>query len=371
MYILGEYLDDLLGNYINLYYGSFAELAKREDWNESDWREELRITLSHELTHHMELRGGEHSLDDRDALLYQYEPYTSGSKAIVLEEECTLQFDAETANTIYLDGATALYPIYASFVRNVWPTTGVEVRRYQEDTTLDCTGTIQAYAGLIKGESDMIFAAAPSQAQVDAAAKAGMEFHLTPIGREAFVFFVNSKNPVEALTVEEIQGIYTGDITNWKELGGKNQSIRPFQRAENSGSQSALLRVMEGLPLMEPEEEDRIADMGGIIREVTSYRNYQNAIGFSFRFYSTEMVQNGDIKLLALNGVAPTRETIRDGSYPISSYFYAVTASPIGESAPEETDPDLAVFLDWILSPQGQEIIEKVGYVSLNGSAGT
>ena len=67
MYILGEYCDDCLGRYINLYYGSFAALAERENWDEQVWREELRITLSHELTHHMEARGGLHALDDRDA----------------------------------------------------------------------------------------------------------------------------------------------------------------------------------------------------------------------------------------------------------------------------------------------------------------
>jgi hypothetical protein len=67
MYILGEYCDDMLGLYINLYYGSFAALAEREDWDEDTWREELRTTLSHELTHHMENRGGLHALDDRDA----------------------------------------------------------------------------------------------------------------------------------------------------------------------------------------------------------------------------------------------------------------------------------------------------------------
>ena len=67
MYILGEYCDDLLGLYINLYYGSFAALAEREDWTAEIWQDELRITLSHELTHHMEGRGGLHALDDRDA----------------------------------------------------------------------------------------------------------------------------------------------------------------------------------------------------------------------------------------------------------------------------------------------------------------
>ena len=67
MYILGEFCNDLLGRYINLYYGSFAALAEREEWTEEDWREELWTTLSHELTHHMESRGGLHALDDADA----------------------------------------------------------------------------------------------------------------------------------------------------------------------------------------------------------------------------------------------------------------------------------------------------------------
>ena len=67
LYILGEYCQDLLGNYINLYYGSFAALAEKEDWGRQDWEDELYTTFSHELTHHMESRGGLHALDDRDA----------------------------------------------------------------------------------------------------------------------------------------------------------------------------------------------------------------------------------------------------------------------------------------------------------------
>ena len=67
MYVLGEYCGDALGRYINLYYGSFAALAEREDWDQQIWEDELYTTLSHELTHHMESRGGLHALDDRDA----------------------------------------------------------------------------------------------------------------------------------------------------------------------------------------------------------------------------------------------------------------------------------------------------------------
>ena len=67
MYIMGEYLEDCLGLYINLYYGSFAALAEKEGWDRQTWEEELHLTLIHELTHHLENRGGLHSLDDQDA----------------------------------------------------------------------------------------------------------------------------------------------------------------------------------------------------------------------------------------------------------------------------------------------------------------
>ena len=67
MFVMGEYCTDCLGRYINLYHGSFAALAEQEEWDEAIWREELRLTLAHELTHHMEYRSGLHALDDRDA----------------------------------------------------------------------------------------------------------------------------------------------------------------------------------------------------------------------------------------------------------------------------------------------------------------
>ena len=306
------------------------------------------------------------TMDDRDLLLWQYEPFAPDTKAASLDDSSTLTLSEDAL--LRLDGATALYPVYAGFVQAVYPQGEYPLYAATEDGCglVTCSGTVDAYQRLIQGDTDLIFAAAPSQEQLDMAAQAEVELHLTPIGREAFVFFVNSKNPVEGLTVEEVQGIYTGQITNWSQVGGKNQSIRPFQRQENSGSQSALLRLMEGLPLIEPEQEDRVGDMGGIIRDVADYRNYANAIGFSFRFYASEMEANDQIRLLALDGVAPTKETIRDGSYPISDSFYAVTAAPIGQPDPRESDPQLDAFLRWILSEQGQRIIEASGYVGIS-----
>lgn len=305
------------------------------------------------------------TVDDRDLLLWQYEPFSEGTKAVSLEEQSTLRFHRE--DLLRLDGATALYPVYAGFVQAVYPQG--EYPLYDNTSegygSVTCSGTVNAYERLITGRTDLIFAAAPSQEQLEMARRAAKELHLTPIGREAFVFFVNSRNPVEGLTVEQIQGIYTGQITNWNQVGGKNQPIRPFQRLENSGSQSALLRLMGGLPLIDPEKEDRVGGMGGIIQQVASYRNYKNSIGFSFRFYASEMAANDQIRLLALDGVFPTKESIRDGSYPISDSFFAITAAPIGAPDPRESNPKLNAFLNWILSEQGQQIVEDSGYVSI------
>ncbi len=306
------------------------------------------------------------TVDDRYISYAPYHPFEEGTKAVTLPEESTLQLTFEEASALRIDGATALYPVYASFARNAFAPSD-EYYYWGEDKkeTLDCSGTTMAYYNLICGDVDVIFCAAPSQKQMEAAEEAGMQLHLTPIGREAFVFFVNAENPVAGLTVDQIQRIYMGEIANWQDVGGKNQKIRAYQRDEGSGSQTALQMVMAGLPLMEPSTEQVVGDMGGIIERVATYRNYDGALGFTFRFYSNEMVGNKQIRLLALNGVEPTKETIRDGSYPISSYFYAVTASPIGESAPEETNPTLQAFLDWCLSEQGQWIVEEVGYVGL------
>ncbi len=304
-------------------------------------------------------------VSERNLLLHEYQPFANQSKAVTLDESSSLRFTPE--QRLRLDGATALYPVYAGFVQAVYPEGEYPIYDDSEEwyAQVTCSNTVNAYERLIEGKTDMIFVAEPSEAQLALAAQMGYQLHLTPIGREAFVFFVNSKNPVSGLSIEQIQGIYTGEITNWKQVGGKNWKIRPFQRAENSGSQTALQKLMAGLPLLTPEKEERVSAMDGIIHQVANYRNYKNAIGFSFRYYATEMVTSDEIRLLSLNGVAPTKETIRDGSYPIASAFYAVTASPIGEPAPQESNADMQAFLQWILSPQGQSIVEKTGYVPL------
>lgn len=285
-------------------------------------------------------------------ITYLYNPTNEYNELATLDGEASYKFGAEP---ITLDGATALYPVYAAFANATFPDSALEREKF-----LFCSTTTGAYERLINGEVDMIFVASASKAQAEAAKAMGVELNFTPIGREAFVFFVNSRNPLENITVEEIQGIYSGRITEWSQLGVKGLgNIRPFQRDEGSGSQTALQGLMGDIPIIEPIMDDRVDGMGGIIERTADYKNYKNAIGYSFRFYSTEMVGNDQIKLLSINGVAPTRENIINGTYPIAGDFYAVTT--------QNSDPRCAEFIEWILSPEGQELIEKTGYVGVSG----
>lgn len=98
--------------------------------------------------------------------------------------------------------------------------------------------------------------------------------------------------------------------------------------------------------------------MGGLYEKVADYRNFRNAIGYSFRYYCTSMLGGKGIKLLSINGISPTPEHIADGTYPLSGQFYAVTRADAGEN--------VQAFLTWMTGSQGQELIRRVGYTPLN-----
>ncbi|MFC4410405.1 PstS family phosphate ABC transporter substrate-binding protein [Chungangia koreensis] len=288
--------------------------------------------------------------DHSGSLLEDYEPFKEGTKAVKLSEPSTYKIETALPR---VDGATALYPIYAAFAQSVYP----EGEYPSYNSTVMSNRTGEAYMNLINGQVDMIFALAPSKSQLKLAERHGVELILTPIVKESFVFFVNEKNPVNNLTTQQLKDIYSGKTTNWASVGGKSPEIRAFQRPEDSGSQTALQAFMGETPIMDAPVSNTPSLMGGIIEEVAAYKNYKNAIGYTFRFYSTEMVANDQIKLLSVDGVEPTKDTIRSGEYPIVQEFYAITAG--------SNNPHLQDFIDWILSPQGQEIVEKTGYVPI------
>ena len=284
---------------------------------------------------------------------HEYLPFDEDSKIVRVDSK-TLTFDDLPADQLpIIDGATAAFPVYSAFVNAVYPET---TELY--DGVFEYNNTVGGYELLAQKKTDVFIGAYPSKEQIAFAEENGTTFSYTQIGSEAFVFFVHKDNPIETLTLEQIKGIYSGEITNWREVGGNNEKIVPFQRNEGSGSQSMFLRLMGDTPVMEPDTQTRIGGMGEIIEEVADYKSKPTSIGFSFRYYVEGMIKNPDIKMIAVNGIAPTKENIQNGTYAIIAPVYAVTY----EGNPKES---VGQLIDWILSEEGQYIIEETGYVGI------
>lgn len=290
-----------------------------------------------------------------------YLPFQEDSRIAVLNEESSLRFTLED-ELPRVDGAAAVFPVYSAFVNATYPAerTYYTTEKYFDLTTayFQYNNTVRGYESLAEKRTDIFFGAYPSQEQILYAAKKGTTYQYTQIGSDAFVFFVHKDNPVDNLTTQQIRDIYSGKITNWSEVGGKNEIIVAYQRNANSGSQSQLIRFMDGTPLMDPPKDWVSGSMGGIAQAVANYRSTTASIGFSFRYYIEGIIQNPDIKIISIDGVKPTVETIRDGSYPLGGPLYAVTWEG-------NENENVQKLLDWILSPQGQYIIEKTGYVPI------
>lgn len=279
---------------------------------------------------------------------WQYEPFR-GEKTVQVtpEEKYRLSGNIPTIN-----GAYALYPLYAAVVQSLCPP-GNYSRTVQTDGS-DVTFRLLLGDWAGKSPPDMIFSAPPSKKQWLDAEKRHLTYEITPFAKEAFVFFVPSTNPVSNLSQEQIRGIYSGRIRNWKEVGGPDIAIKPFQRNEGSGSQTMLQRIMGNTPIMPPIKEDRRGGMGDIINDVANYRNSKDAIGFTFRYFSTEMFRNGSIRLLSIDGVEPSMENIRNGCYPFLTDCCVITCRPRSENTRK--------IVEFLFSPAGQELIRKVGY---------
>ena len=255
-----------------------------------------------------------------------------------------------------IDASLATQPLTNAFYENF---TGES----SENIEPDYSNTHPAYQKLIAGEKDLIVVTEPSEDELKMAEDAGVELVVTPVVKEGFVFYINSENPVESLTLEQIQDIYTGKITNWKEVGGNDSEIRAFQRPENSGSQTGMYSlVMKGKQIMEAPKEDLIETMFDIVNLVSDYDNGLNSIGYSYYYYATTIYDTLDatvkdrIKFLGINGVKPSNETIMDESYPLNTAYYIVTRK-------DDDSENVQKLFDAMLSLRGQKVAEEAGYV--------
>lgn len=243
-----------------------------------------------------------------------------------------------------LDGATALYPVYSAIAASIYPEKSVffDGENFTPESKVQMRNTKGAYKAIVDGDSDIIFCASPSKEQLSYAKQHDIELELIPIGLEAFVFIENIENPVNDLSIKQIKDIYSGKITNWKNVGGKDKLIAAWQRAEGSGSQTAFLNFMNGT-------ETKPNPVGLL---------FGSPLGYSFRYYVEGLTKNENVKMISLNGIPPTKENIQNGTYPVSSYFYAIYRK-------NDKSENIEKIITWILSPEGQQIISDNGYIPL------
>ncbi len=200
-----------------------------------------------------------------------------------------------------------------------------------------------------------------TSAEMDAAKKAGLNPQEIVIARDAIAVIVNPNNPVDQLTLEQLSGIYRGEINNWEEVGGDDRPIVRLSRETNSGTHVYFLESVVRLgnskdtaifsrdTLLLPSSE-------GIISEV---RDNLNAIGYDGLGYVTSEVKKVAISSLDTpdNYVLPSAATVIDNTYVISRSLYMYT--------PNVPTGGVKTYIDWILSPPAQQIVQNLGFVPI------
>ena len=268
---------------------------------------------------------------------------------IIEEKEEEALFTEE--NYPRVDGSTATLPLAEVFKANF---TKTDI----EDVELQHSKTRNAYVNLINGETDLILVTYPTEEEKKLAENQGVELEIVPIVKDAFVFFINKENPVENLTLSQIQNIYSGKIKNWKDVGGEDSQIKAFQRPQNSESQNGMLKlVMQGIKMMDPIKETITGEIADVIDVISDYDNDKTAIGYSYYYYATSMYTNDNMKLLSVNGIKPTYDNIKTGLYNLQTEYYAV----IRKNEPENSNT--RKLLNAMKSVKGQSIAKEAGYV--------
>lgn len=254
-----------------------------------------------------------------------------------------------------MDGSTSAIPLEAGLKAELLGITYNEAKELVSHTK-----THESFERLLNGEVDLIFSVPISEEQEKMADEAEVTLNAVPVAKEGFVFVVNADNPVDTLTTQQIKDIYSGKIINWAELGGKDMPILAYQRNTDSGSQNYMTQFMGETPLKKPESKYIAVGMGGLMDAIATYDNSEGAIGYSVYSYAAQMYANANkVKFIAVDGVEPTKATMADESYPLSSCTYIIY--------PDTDDENTLEFINWAVSDEGQEAVLKSGYLPVNG----
>lgn len=250
-----------------------------------------------------------------------------------------------------IDGSTACIPLMLQVVQD---TCGLEADEAQFHVS--SSKTAASWLNLMSGDTDLVLAYEMPESVREQYTDGTLQ--ITAIGRDALVFLANAENPVQSLTQQQLIDIYAGKITDWSKVGGEDKAIIAYQRDPSSGSHTLFQKLlMRDNPLMEAPKDYYIAEMGFLVEAVAGYHNDGSALGYSVYYYISQMKNDPDIKLLGVDGVTPSDDTIAEGSYPLTNEFYVAIRSDEPEDSPAR------LLYNWICSDAGRQCLVDAGYV--------
>ena len=234
------------------------------------------------------------------------------------------------------------------------------ITRDEADELITFAGsTTDNYKAIVDGSFDILLAYEPSEEAKEYIKENNVELEMTPIGVDALVFICSLENQVQSLTIDQIKDIYRGNITEWSEVGGADHAILPYQRNKDSGSQTLFDKLINlGDELMTPPSNMIVGSMIGLLEAVADYDDSEDALGYTVYYYLTNMETDKlkTSKILDVDGVTPSNETIGSGEYPLTNDFYVVIRKDAEEHSPER------ILYNWICSEQGHELVVRENY---------
>lgn len=216
-------------------------------------------------------------------------------------------------------------------------------------------GSGTGIAALINGTTDICEASRDMKEKEHVLAeRRGVEPFRVPVALDGIAVFLHESNPVQALTLAQLKGMYTGAITNWKEVGGNDATIILYSRENNSGTYVFFKEHV----LEEEDYADRAQTLPGTAAVVNAVSKDANGIGYGGLAWAAG-VKFAGVKIDdAAEAVMPSVETVSDGVYPISrDLYWFFNGKPEGE---------LKKLLNWALSKEGQDLAAEIGYVPLS-----
>lgn len=261
-----------------------------------------------------------------------------------------------------IDGSTSTLPythaVYGALFSNSY---------YHPSRPEKHSKSYYSYDRLISGEADILFISTkPTQDTLAKARAAGVELELIPIAYDAMVFFTNIENSADNLSMEQIREIYVNNTyDNWSQLGGPDAGLIPYCRNMDSGSQAQMEEFFLKGDEIHPDirRETTAVSMASVLTDVWEAGTddpLAYALGYSIYYYYQQasyiLLPDDVLKLLAVDGVYPTEQTIADGSYPLAGYNYAVIRadSPEGSLARR--------MVEFMTSPEGQQCVVNAGF---------